>query len=332
MRPACTTARPSPTTGDGPDGHDRTVDMLMRDRGGLSRLLREHRLLREAFECGPGASIRDRDGTLAVWNTSYERGTGEDAPLRETVLPSGAVLHAVAPPEDEDALDRAHDRTGSLAALDRDIRNPMNGIVGMASLLAESALTDRQRAYVDIILRSAESLIEIVDARLDPAKGGAERAAAAGATDAPAASHPRPREDRADDFDILVAEDNEINQCLIEEILRDGGNTFRIVAGGREALDAWRAHRPRLVLMDISMPGMGGEDAAKAIRAAEAEEGGPRTAIVAVTAHALRGDRQRFLDAGMDDHLAKPVTAASVTRAVRRYLSGRQDRGEAVRA
>ncbi len=119
-------------------------------------------------------------------------------------------------------------------------------------------------------------------------------------------------------LDILVAEDNRINQMLIEEILRDTGYTYRIVADGTEAVAAWRSDRPRLVLMDVSMPSMSGDEATKRIRAEE--EGRSRTPIIAVTAHALRGDRERCLRAGMDDHLTKPVTVAAVMKAIETYL------------
>ncbi len=120
------------------------------------------------------------------------------------------------------------------------------------------------------------------------------------------------------DLDILVAEDNEINQFLIEEILRDSGYKYRIVGDGRAAVDAWRQERPRLILMDVSMPIMSGDDATMQIRAEE--EGKTRVPIIAVTAHALRGDRERCIRAGMDDHLTKPVTVDSIMNAVHYHL------------
>jgi len=118
--------------------------------------------------------------------------------------------------------------------------------------------------------------------------------------------------------DILVAEDNEINRFLIEEILRESGYSYRIVRDGVEAVEAWRILRPRLILMDMRMPRMGGEDATRLIRAEERD--GTRTPVVALTAHALHGDRDRCLGAGMDDHLTKPVTIASIMRTVDFHL------------
>jgi signal transduction histidine kinase/CheY-like chemotaxis protein len=128
----------------------------------------------------------------------------------------------------------------------------------------------------------------------------------------------RPAQARnSDRFDILVAEDNEINQFLIDEILRSTDYSFRIVNNGQEAVEAWQKYAPQLILMDISMPVMGGLEACKAIRE---QERGSHTPIIAVTAHALRGDRQQCMDAGMDDYISKPVSPKSVTAMVTRWM------------
>lgn len=129
---------------------------------------------------------------------------------------------------------------------------------------------------------------------------------------------PTPPDPVTGTLDILVAEDNEINQFLIEEILRETGYSYRIVDDGKAALEAWRSDRPRLILMDVSMPVMSGDEASTRIRAEE--HGKSRTPIVAVTAHALRGDRERCLRAGMDDHLTKPVTVASIMKVIDFHL------------
>jgi len=125
-------------------------------------------------------------------------------------------------------------------------------------------------------------------------------------------------EPRQPSVDILVAEDNEINRFLIEEILRESGYSYRIVHDGVAAVEAWRTLRPRLILMDVTMPKMGGRDATRLIRSEE--QGGMRTPVVALTAHVLHGDRDRCLNAGMDDHLTKPVTIASIMRLVDFHL------------
>nr|MDQ2705686.1 response regulator [Pseudomonadota bacterium] len=108
-------------------------------------------------------------------------------------------------------------------------------------------------------------------------------------------------------LDILVAEDNEVNQMVFGQILSGLGLSFRIAGNGRTAVEMHRALKPKLVLMDVSMPEMNGYEATRAIREAEAADG-VRTPIVGVTAHALKGDREKCLEAGMDDYLPKPVS------------------------
>ena len=113
-------------------------------------------------------------------------------------------------------------------------------------------------------------------------------------------------------LDILVAEDNETNQNYIEYILDDVDVEFTIVEDGAKAVDAWREQSPRIILMDISMPEMNGHEATQKIRELEAEMGRDRTPIVALTAHTLKGDKERCLEVGMDDYMTKPVSVQDV--------------------
>ncbi|TIU48679.1 MAG: response regulator, partial [Mesorhizobium sp.] len=105
-------------------------------------------------------------------------------------------------------------------------------------------------------------------------------------------------------LDILVAEDNEVNQMVFTQILGETGYRFEIVGNGRTALDAFGKLNPRMILMDVSMPEMNGLEATGAIRKLE-QDMGTHVPIVGVTAHALKGDRERCLEAGMDDYLPK---------------------------
>ena len=107
---------------------------------------------------------------------------------------------------------------------------------------------------------------------------------------------------------ILLAEDTPANQKLLAEILRRGGHRVALAANGQEAVEMASRERYDLVLMDVQMPVMDGFQATAAIRA-EDERRGRRTPIMAMTARAMRGDRQRCLDAGMDGYLAKPINA-----------------------
>ncbi len=120
-----------------------------------------------------------------------------------------------------------------------------------------------------------------------------------------------PAQDGADHsgrpVDILIAEDNEVNQLVFGQILNGLGLNYRIAGNGRTAVEMYRTLRPRLILMDVSMPEMNGYEATRAIRAGEAETGG-RIPIIGVTAHALKGDRDKCIEAGMDDYLSKPIS------------------------
>lgn len=123
----------------------------------------------------------------------------------------------------------------------------------------------------------------------------------------------------AERIDVLVAEDNEINQQVIAMTLDLDGLSYLIVGNGKEAVEAWQLHDPSVILMDVSMPVMDGLEAASAIRGMEAETGN-RVPIVACTAHALRGDDRRCLDAGMDDYVAKPLTPDRILAVIQKWL------------
>ncbi len=122
--------------------------------------------------------------------------------------------------------------------------------------------------------------------------------------------------------DILIAEDNEVNRIVFSQILAGTDWRWKVAHDGLEAVELYRRHRPALVLMDVSMPGMNGLEATGEIRSIEQAEGAPRTPIIGVTAHALKGDRERCLDAGMDDYLTKPVSPNGLTEKVERWLGG----------
>jgi CheY-like chemotaxis protein/HPt (histidine-containing phosphotransfer) domain-containing protein len=131
--------------------------------------------------------------------------------------------------------------------------------------------------------------------------------AAAGTVRAPANRPPARAPSRAAaPMRVLVAEDNAVNRKLVCAILRKRGHTVKAVEHGRAAVAAAAAGGFDAILMDLQMPEMGGLEATRAIRARE-DPAGPRVPIVALTAHAMPGDRERCLEAGMDAYLAKPI-------------------------
>lgn len=111
---------------------------------------------------------------------------------------------------------------------------------------------------------------------------------------------------------VLAAEDNRTNRLVLQKMLKGLPLALRFSENGREALAAIRAERPDLVLMDISMPEMDGKEATRAIRAEEAKSGAPRLPVIALTAHALPGDAEDILAAGLDGYLKKPLRKAEL--------------------
>jgi CheY-like chemotaxis protein len=114
---------------------------------------------------------------------------------------------------------------------------------------------------------------------------------------------------------VLLAEDNLVNQKLARHILERNGYDLTIVSNGREAVEAVETRHYDIVLMDLQMPEMGGLEATEQIRKNEALRGG-RIPIIAMTACAMTGDRERCLDAGMDGYVSKPIHKETLLRAI----------------
>jgi CheY-like chemotaxis protein len=151
----------------------------------------------------------------------------------------------------------------------------------------------------------AKVLAEVVNSRHSPA-GGQSNASEAGVLPLASAGER-----------VLLAEDNRNNQIVASLVLGRLGFVVDIAANGREALAALTAREYRLVLMDMQMPDMDGLEATRKARELTANWK-MRPWIIALTANALEGDRQRCLDAGMDDYLAKPYKPAQLAEAIAR--------------
>ncbi|SIO15210.1 ATP-binding protein [Vannielia litorea] len=121
------------------------------------------------------------------------------------------------------------------------------------------------------------------------------------------AALPAPRPAPARVMRVLAAEDNKTNRLVFAAMLKGLALELSFAENGAEAVDLYRTTRPDLVFMDISMPEMDGKAATRAIRALEAEHGWPRVPVVAMTAHAMAGDAEAILAAGLDHYLAKPL-------------------------
>lgn len=119
---------------------------------------------------------------------------------------------------------------------------------------------------------------------------------------------------------LLIAEDNLINQRVAVRMLEKLGLFADIVDNGAKAVEALRETAYPLVLMDCQMPEMDGFEATKTIRDWETSEGLPRTPILAMTAHAMPGDRERCLESGMDDYISKPISLAVLAATLSRWI------------
>ncbi|WP_454848361.1 response regulator [Rhizobium binxianense] len=126
---------------------------------------------------------------------------------------------------------------------------------------------------------------------------------------------------------VLVAEDNDVNQIVFSQILEGLGYRYVIAATGDEAVRLWTEHKPQIVLMDISLPGLNGFEAARLIRQIEAGGEG-HTPIVGVLTQAFERDRTECINAGMDDVVMKPVSPDMLEMVFQRHLGQEAVRGQ----
>lgn len=202
----------------------------------------------------------------------------------------------------DSTISRKYGGTGLGLAICKRLVELMHGEISCTSALgAGSRFTFRITCPVD--MQAAKDATALV-------AGSAAEDSAAVAPSLPAA---QPR--------VLVAEDTEMNRQLVRILLSKKGCIVDEVENGQLALEALERTRYDLVLMDCMMPVMDGYEASRRWRAKEAVAGSVRTPIVALTASAIEGDRERCLAAGMDDYLAKPFTAAEFAQKIRRWIA-----------
>jgi two-component system, sensor histidine kinase and response regulator len=123
---------------------------------------------------------------------------------------------------------------------------------------------------------------------------------------------------------ILVVEDHPLNQEVMQDLLGSLGCTFEVADDGAAALHALEQNEYSLVLMDCQMPGVDGYEATRRYRRREREKGSSRVPIIAVTAHALADEREKVLQAGMDDFLTKPIQLAPLSQMVQKWAARAQ--------
>ena len=189
--------------------------------------------------------------------------------------------------------------------LAHDIRSPMNAVLGLCDLLAKSEpLTDRQREFIRALQTSTGALMDQVNRLLEshgyiPADMSRPE---------PELPHAPPPDDTRPN--VLLVDDYAPNALVVATYLEKFGYDYDVADNGVEAVTLARRNRYIACLMDVQMHGMDGLECTGCIRDLEAAgetPGGARNTIIGVTAHALAGDRERCLAAGMDDYISKPV-------------------------
>lgn len=125
-------------------------------------------------------------------------------------------------------------------------------------------------------------------------------------------------------IDVLVCEDNEVNQIVFTQILKDKGYRFKIAHNGEEGVALYQKYSPKVILMDVSMPIMNGHKATQEIRKIEADSDA-RVPIIGVTAHALKGDKEKCFEVGMDDYLSKPISPDALSTKLQNWFEKSDD-------
>ena len=233
--------------------------------------------------------------------------------LGEPAIPdTGPALRDPAP--EDSAARAAMGASRFLGRVSHELRTPMHGVLGTTRLLLATALSAEQRELAETVHRSAGGLLQALDEILDAARREAGtpdlEALDVALVTAAAPRHPR----------LLLVEDHPVNQALALALLTQAGYRCDLAPDGYAALAQLERREYAAVLMDCQMPGLDGWDTTGEIRRREAHRSARRVPIIAMTANALGGDRERCLSAGMDDYVAKPLDPAALEATLARWI------------
>jgi CheY-like chemotaxis protein len=225
----------------------------------------------------------------------------------------------------DDIILKESEYTTVLTQLSRNMRTPMNGVIGMTTLMESTPLTTEQQDYVSSIKSCSEDLIDALDETLRNA----------GITHADEENPETSRKsvvhftgkmspDFAGQFPlkILIAEDDEMNQQMAMMLLKRLGYEADSAGNGKEVLEIVSEKKYDLILMDVQMPEMDGLEATRMIRLCLNEQ----PVIIAMTANAMDGDRETCLKAGMEDYLSKPVNVDDLMKALETWAMQIRDK------
>ncbi|QXT40062.1 ATP-binding protein [Gymnodinialimonas ceratoperidinii] len=239
------------------------------------------RLHAEATQIRRLPTARDLEGTGAVILCDPSREPAEVAAILDVETFTGARLCSLPP---DAATDGFEDCT------------PGDNLAALRALLIGPAHDEADDSKVVV----APDLSLVADAEASDSRPDQQ-------------VRPRPR--------LLAAEDNKTNQLVFKAMLKGLALDLEIVNDGAELVAAYKRETPDLVMTDISMPVMDGIDASREIRAFEAEQGLEPVTIIAMTAHAVDGDRERILSAGLDDYVTKPLKKTLIHARIEAALS-----------
>jgi signal transduction histidine kinase/ActR/RegA family two-component response regulator len=198
----------------------------------------------------------------------------------------------------DSSMTRQYGGTGLGLAICRELVNLMDGRIWVDSVEGEGSTF-----YIELPFARAESAVTSAEPVADAEVDGRS-------------------------VHLLAAEDNPVNQKVLQAVVEPMGVELTIVGDGAQAVEAWRTGEFDAILMDIQMPVMDGISAAKAIRAAERSDGRVRTPILALTANALTHQVEEYIAAGMDGHVAKPIEIGKLYDALSRVLAGGEAEAE----
>ena len=203
----------------------------------------------------------------------------------------------------ESSTTRQFGGTGLGLSITRGLIHAMGGAIGVKSEIGKGSTF-----AIDLTLPVAHA--SALKSSLTEDRPGPDNTAPVQRARAPDSTKPK----------ILIAEDNEVNRMVMHHMIDRDVFDIAFAEDGKAAYSMARQADYDMIFMDISMPRMDGVEASKAIRAYEHSNGLKETIIVAMTAHAMKGDRERFLGAGMNDYIQKPVAMNSIDKSLQKWL------------